>query len=258
MTIHPILILLLLGHVLGDFYFQWNTMAEKKRDSSNKKTQFLWLLMHSGVYFLCIAAILFIGAGVSRYWWFVVLGVSIIHLLIDLIKICIPYKKTFIIDQALHLASIIILWRLWGECLSIPGLSTLLSTLRELSGAINQTPAELALITLGLLWILKPVGILIKQGDIWDFNHGAPNEKQKGAGKMIGYLERIIVFVLLINGEFSAIAFVLAAKSVMRFKEIGTDENASLPAEFYIIGTLLSMTSVFVITFLLGLIGSMA
>jgi len=133
--------------------------------------------------------------------------------------------------------------------------------------------------------ILKPVGILIEQGDIWDFNKAknregplgstdarlgqqhsrggtvlggggyksTPDEAQKGAGKMIGYLERIIVFFLLINGQYGAIAFVIAAKSVMRFPEIRESDDASSLAEFYIIGTLLSIASVLVVTFLLGL-----
>jgi len=71
---------------------------------------------------------------------------------------------------------------------------------------------------------------------------------------MIGYLERTIVFFLLISNQYNAIAFVIAAKSAMRFPEIGKSENKASLAEFYIIGTLLSMTSVFVIAFLLGLI----
>ena len=99
---------------------------------------------------------------------------------------------------------------------------------------------------------------MIEKGDIWDFSKSksqpTPNENQKGAGKMIGYLERIIVFFLLMNNQFGAIAFVLTAKSVMRFPEIGKSDNASSLVEFYIIGTLLSMTSVFAVAFLLGLI----
>jgi len=132
----------------------------------------------------------------------------------------------------------------------------------------GHSPTINILTLLGLLIILKPVGILIEKGEIWDFSkdknkpqykiiteiRAAPDENQKGAGKMIGYLERIIVFFLLINNQFGAIAFVLTAKSVMRFPEIGKSNNASSLVEFYIIGTLLSMTSVFIVAFLLGLI----
>jgi len=103
-----------------------------------------------------------------------------------------------------------------------------------------------------------PVGILIEKGDIWSFNKDkstpAPSEKQKGAGKMIGYLERTIVFFLLTNGQFAAIAFVIAAKSAIRFKEIEQSTDATSLAEYYIIGTLISMISVFIVAFLLGII----
>ena len=50
--------------------------------------------------------------------------------------------------------------------------------------------------------------------------------------------------------QFSAMAFVLTAKSVARFKEIEQDKNK---AEYYLIGTLLSVVSAFAITVLLGL-----
>ncbi|MCL2360346.1 MAG: DUF3307 domain-containing protein [Defluviitaleaceae bacterium] len=243
MTIPTILTIMLLGHILGDFYVQSKTMAD------NKDVMKKWLLIHSGVYSLCMATILFVGVGFSRYWVFIVVGASIAHLVIDWLKKYIPCKK-FIIDQLLHLAVIIALWCIWGRCLS---LRAPITTALEYS-----LPAELMIIALGLLILLKPVGLLIEKGDIWDFNKGnsaaLPTSSQKGAGKMIGYLERIIIFFLLVNRQFGAIAFVLAAKSVMRFPEINDSDKPTSLAEFYIIGTLLSMTSVFIVAFALGLI----
>ena len=114
------------------------------------------------------------------------------------------------------------------------------------------------LVVLGLLCILRPVGVLIEQGDVWDFsrNKNPPDESQKGAGKMIGYLERIVIYFLLLVGQYAAIAFVITAKSVARFPEIGKDGQGRMLAEYYLIGTLLSMISVFTITLLLGLLKS--
>jgi len=231
--------------------------------AENKNVSGKLLLLHGGLYFLCTAIILFVGVAVSWYWLFLVLGTGLSHLLIDYIKRYIS-KKPFIVDQLLHVIVIIVLWWLWGECV----------TMRELNpfqvflSMFGRSPTTNILTLLGLLIILKPVGVLIEKGEIWDFNRDknklptknipesrtTPDENQKGAGKMIGYLERIIVFFLLINNQFGAIAFVLTAKSVMRFPEIGKSNNAPSLVEFYIIGTLLSMTSVFVVAFLLGLI----
>jgi len=248
MTIPPILILMLLAHIIGDFYLQTKNMAAKKNESKK------WLLRHGGLYSLCMAVILLIGVTISWYWLLLVLGTSLSHLLIDYFKKYFP-KKPFIIDQLLHIAIIIALWWLWGQNATMWEHNTLQTLLRM----FGYSPTTNILTLSGLLIILKPVGVLIEKGEIWDFSKNentdtTPDEKQKGAGKMIGYLERIIVFFLLINNEFGAIAFVLTAKSVMRFPEIGKSKNASSLAEYYIIGTLLSMTSVFIVTFLLGLI----
>jgi len=245
--IHPILILSLLAHVIGDFYLQTANMAVKKNKSK------WWLLRHGGLYSLCMSVILLIGVAVSWYWLLLVLGTSLSHLLIDYLKRYIP-KKPFIIDQLLHITIIIVLWWLWGQYATMRELSSLQIVLNM----FGHSPTTNILTLVGLLIILKPIGLLIEKGEIWDFNkdkNKPPDNNQKGAGKMIGYLERVIVFFLLINNQFGAIAFVLTAKSVMRFPEIGKSDNASSLVEFYIIGTLLSMTSVFIVAFLLGLIG---
>ena len=55
-------------------------------------------------------------------------------------------------------------------------------------------------------------------------------------GKAIGVLERIIIYSLVLNNEIAAIGFVLAAKGLLRFKELEKREFS----EFVLIGTLLS------------------
>jgi len=199
-----------------------------------------------------MAVILFAALGLSWHWLFIVLGTGLSHLLIDYLKKYIP-KKPFIIDQLLHTAFIFLLWWLFGRSVAIRELYIL----RTFLDMFGYSPSTNILTFLGLLIILKPVGMLIGSGEIWNFNRDEnkpPTETQKGAGKMIGYLERIIVFFLLVNNQFAPIAFVLAAKSVMRFPEIGKSDDASSLVEYYIIGTLLSMTSVFAVAFILGLI----
>jgi hypothetical protein len=56
------------------------------------------------------------------------------------------------------------------------------------------------------------------------------------AGRAVGFLERLIVYVLVLKGQYAAIGFVLAAKGLARFKEL--DERRF--AEYVLIGTLLS------------------
>ncbi len=58
----------------------------------------------------------------------------------------------------------------------------------------------------------------------------------KGGGKLIGQLERALIFLLVLIGQPAGIGFLVAAKSVLRFKE---SEEQKL-AEYVLIGTLLS------------------
>src|SRR6056297_964421 len=58
-----------------------------------------------------------------------------------------------------------------------------------------------------------------------------------GGGRTIGHLERLLVFVLVLAGQITAIGFLVAAKSILRFGSIADDRRAT---EYVIIGTLAS------------------
>lgn len=63
-----------------------------------------------------------------------------------------------------------------------------------------------------------------------------PDEGLPHGGAWIGLLERAAVFVLILIGQFAAIGFLLAAKSVLRFQYA----NERSHSEYVIIGTLTS------------------
>lgn len=56
-----------------------------------------------------------------------------------------------------------------------------------------------------------------------------------GAGRWIGYFERFIVMTLVLVGEYQAIAFIFAGKSVARFRW-------QRQVEYYLVGTLASLS----------------
>jgi len=60
----------------------------------------------------------------------------------------------------------------------------------------------------------------------------------KGAGKVIGIIERILVTILIYMNQPTAIAIIFMAKSIMRFEQSKEREFA----EYYLIGTLTSIT----------------
>ena len=60
-----------------------------------------------------------------------------------------------------------------------------------------------------------------------------------GAGRWIGILERLLIFLLVLGDEAGAAALVVAAKAILRFPEISGDEP-HLGAEYVLIGSLSS------------------
>ncbi|MFT6112741.1 MAG: hypothetical protein ACJA19_001402 [Bacteroidia bacterium] len=75
----------------------------------------------------------------------------------------------------------------------------------------------------------------------WDKDITKENKKKslKGAGNYIGVLERLFVFTFVVLGHWSAIGFLIAAKSAFRFGDLSEAKNRKL-TEYMLIGTLLS------------------
>lgn len=73
--------------------------------------------------------------------------------------------------------------------------------------------------------------------------HGGLDERMLVAvseykrGRLIGVLERSILFFLILGGQYSALGFVITAKAMARFKSLD-DRNFS---EYFLLGTLLSV-----------------
>ena len=63
-------------------------------------------------------------------------------------------------------------------------------------------------------------------------------------GRLIGILERTILYILIITGNLSTIGFIIAAKAVARFKELEDKEFA----EYFLVGTLASVGITLVVT----------
>lgn len=61
----------------------------------------------------------------------------------------------------------------------------------------------------------------------------------KGGGFLIGVFERVLIFSFVLVNQYAAISIIFAAKSLARFKELDNREIA----EYYLLGTFMSMTS---------------
>ncbi|MCL2603410.1 MAG: DUF3307 domain-containing protein [Defluviitaleaceae bacterium] len=251
MTFQPLLLLLLSGHIIGDFYLQTDNMSKGKQ-SGNKIERRKWLGWHGVCYALAIAALLFPVIQFSWRLLIIFFAISISHIALDNVKRFIKWKP-FIIDQILHIAVILLMWFIFNDkvtmwpyitelnALTFPGVATL-----------NANPYWTLL---GVMIILRPVGYLIKSNELWNFGDVVEKDTPH-AGRMIGYLERLIVFFLILNNALGTIGFIITAKSVIRFPEIINESDKTekgKQVEYYLIGTLLSMVCVFVVYALLRL-----
>ena len=83
---------------------------------------------------------------------------------------------------------------------------------------------------------------------------GAPGDQDAAptlkGGRLIGPLERILVFVLTLAGAYTLLAAVLAAKGIVRFPEISRDRDDGDRAEYFLIGSLVSWVTSLAAAFL--------
>jgi hypothetical protein len=73
------------------------------------------------------------------------------------------------------------------------------------------------------------------------------DDNEYSAGRVIGMLERIFIFTLVLIGEITVIGFIIAAKGFTRFKELDKRDFA----EYVLIGTLLSSFLALIISFII-------
>lgn len=71
------------------------------------------------------------------------------------------------------------------------------------------------------------------------FNYSITSSGLKDAGKYIGMLERLFVFLFVLTNFWEGIGFLLAAKSIFRFGDLKDTNDVKL-TEYILIGTLLS------------------
>jgi len=72
-------------------------------------------------------------------------------------------------------------------------------------------------------------------------------------GRFIGPLERLFVLALLLTGQYTALAAVIAAKGIVRFPEISRDAAGGSKAEYFLVGSFASWALVMIAALLIGL-----
>ncbi|NIJ45701.1 hypothetical protein FHR24_002169 [Wenyingzhuangia heitensis] len=215
---------LILSHFLGDFVLQFDGWV-KDKEKNKLKSKFLYL--HTFVH----ASLMFLLLGLKKEYVGIVIIISLFHLLIDAVKLLKPIKNKrilFFADQLAHLAVIgVVVFVYQGLKFRIPTLITEKSLLLAIAILIVTVVSSIVLKVVFSLW-----GDALKKINKSD-------SSLKNAGKYIGMLERLLVFVFIVLDKWEAIGFLLAAKSVFRFGDL-TNAKDRLLTEYVLIGTLLS------------------
>ncbi|MBR3492809.1 MAG: DUF3307 domain-containing protein [Bacteroidales bacterium] len=221
-----LLILQLLAHLVSDFYLQTEKSCKSKADNAFKSRH---LYIHALITFAC-AWLFSLNVG---YWWAALL-IAVLHLVIDGLKsVCKNLKGAFFIDQLLHLAVIVAAVMLFNKVSTI-ALPTWLPETKVLMWIV------------AFVFCLRPANFFIqnifKDAKI-SIPDGGKEDNLPNAGHVIGNVERMLTLVFVMLGQYEAIGFLLAAKSLLRFRETDT-----VKSEYVLVGTLLS----FGIAILLG------
>jgi hypothetical protein len=161
----------------------------------------------------------------------------------------------FVLDQIAHLAVLVVAWALLLSA-AVP-LAIWTDTVDGLLGSADRGSFHAAV--LGLVVIANLAIVNVRAGALFvatlvraprskgaEGTAGAASPARIGA--TIGVLERLIVSALVLANASTAIGFVIAAKTLARFKQLDDREFA----EYYLLGTLAS-TAVAILSSLLAL-----
>lgn len=210
----------MLGHLIGDFALQPNNWVKNKQE---KKIKSLYLYVHILIHFALLVMVL------QADYWLAIIFITLSHYVIDVFKLYLTNKANerymFVIDQVIHILILI-------------GAAHYYYPQKFYSRTWFSD--EFMLLSTFLVFVTYATSIIVKYLIApWDKELGFENKSIEGAGKYIGILERLFVFSFVLLDTWSAIGFLITAKSVFRFGDLNEGKNRKL-TEYVLIGTLLS------------------
>lgn len=177
----------------------------------------------------------------------------------------------FVIDQLMHLVMILIALQLFYKIPLVSFLDRLSELLMGEGGEIEELNTILFLVIILILGTTVSGHIIrillgslpgqlltfegkytfkndLKESDYLKNSNGERglseqysymifNKHDLSRGKLIGYIERLLVILLTYYASYPAIAFIVTAKSIARFKQMDDRDWA----EYFLLGTLTSM-----------------
>jgi len=224
-----VLLRLLLAHLLGDFLLQPAKWVEAKSSKKEKARE-----MYYHVLVVTLLTYLFLW---DWNHWYLPLFVMATHLIIDIWK---SHRANmfayFVADQLLHLLVIVIVWA---------SLSFDICTVYTwIVKYLNSTHFWILLLAYYL--VTGPLGIAIGSATAkWRKTAAMDKDGLDKAGMWIGQCERVLVLTFILTNQYTALGFLMAAKSILRFSD--AEKRTQLKTEYIIVGTLISFASAAII-----------
>lgn len=239
-----LLFCLLSSHFICDFILQTDSFCKGKSTGIGSEELY--------IHCLCVLVITWLSVWSLKFSCAIVV-ITLSHFVFDYLKCRIDgiiderFKLwTFLIDQGLHIIILFVVAKYW-VLLCNPNYHCWFADLDDISKKI-----ALLLFMIMLCW--KPSNILIKEilasysvgvqknsgesGDGPDHNGSENKQDAFKSGRLIGFVERIIVIFLVIASQYTAMAFLATAKSILRIK----DDKDNLKSEYIVAGTFLSIS----------------
>lgn len=255
--------LLILMHILGEFYFRTKKSMNIENGKYKVCQDFKWVLIHIGIYTVCFLPIIWLT---ESWYGLIIIGIIFLsHFLIDGITWWFKKKTNFqslifLLNQSLHIVVLIGVGNLVFYKLTFLPWNWLVT---------YQTQFQ---IFVCILLLIQPSMLFIEIifSDI-DFNRSqsgikesneemlinnpnilatseknninlASDETNKTSidpGKVIGVVERLMAFILVLANAYAALALIITVKTWARQKEI---QNIKGFGNKYLIGTMVSLT----------------
>lgn len=223
------------AHILSDFYLQWKPQCDNKKNKGLKGWGFWFHVFMVGALSWCIF--------LDWTAWWVVLGIMVSHGIIDRLKYLVDDDDqsvkslvVFLVDQLLHVGILLLMTYIWIRK------NPYWEPCEFINALLINHPLRVYVI-FAMLLALKPANILIL--DILhaykvktDSSTTCDDHGSFHSGELIGWLERGLMLIFVVLGQFEAIGFLIAGKSILRF---GETAHGSEKSEYVLAGTLLSL-----------------
>lgn len=221
MEIANLLLLQFIAHLLADYTLQTKRMAHSKDKKGFRSSMLKWHIL------IVFGTSALLGLDSSFIPFSAV--IALMHWGIDgskplLLKYKLTARHAFFIDQTAHL-------------LVLTGMVLLYSSVFNWHLPEHRFLNTFTLsVAATFLFCTKPANILIREiFNVFDIYFQGGEDDLPNAGRLIGIIERWLVLVFILFGQFSAVGFLIGAKSILRFKE-----TSFLKTEYVLVGTLLS------------------